>query len=279
MDNCDPDVAVVIGGDVIDTSTCGTYVVTYDATDDSGNSAAQVTRTVIVQDTIPPVITLNGSATMTLECGVDSYTEEGATAMDNCDPDVAVVIGGDTVDTSTCGTYVVTCNATDASGNVAEVTRIVDVVDTTPPEFSLTVTPDVLWPANHKMVKITPSWEVSDNCDESLEVTLVSITSNEDDDAKGDGHTANDIRAKGDGSIYLRAERSGRGTGRVYTITYQAVDDSGNATQKSTAVTVPHNRVPPWLRRISRGGLRHMQLRRLRHMLLRRLRSRVRRHR
>jgi hypothetical protein len=199
--------------------------------------------------------------------------------MDICDDDVPVVIGGDTVDTTTCGTYVVTYNATDASGNVTEVTRIVDVVDTTPPEFSLTVTPGVLWPPNHKMVLITPSWEVSDNCDELPEVTLVSITSNEDDDAKGDGHTTDDIQVKGDGSIYLRAERSGKGTGRIYTITYQAVDASGNVTVDSATVTVPHNRVPPWLRRISRGGLRHMQLRRLRHMLLRRLRSRVRRYR
>ncbi|MHC4498106.1 MAG: right-handed parallel beta-helix repeat-containing protein [Planctomycetota bacterium] len=158
-----------------------------------------------------------------------------------------------------------------------EVTIIVE--DTTPPEFTLSVTPNVLWPPNRRMVKITPSWEVSDNCDELPDVTLVSITMNEDDDAKGNGHRSDDIRVKPDGSIYLRAERSGKGTGRIYTITYRAVDDSGNVTQKSTAVTVPHNRVPAWLRRISRGGLRHMQLRRLRHMLLRRLRSRSRRYR
>jgi len=92
------------------------------------------------------------------------------------------------------------------------------------------------------MVLITPSWTVSDICDASPEVTLVSITMNEGDEAKGDGHTAGDIQIGGDGAIYLRAERSGSGSGRIYTITYQAVDDSGNAAVRSATVTVPHDR-------------------------------------
>jgi len=57
----------------------------------------------------------------------------------------------------------------------------------------------------------------------------------------GDGHTAGDIQIGDDGSIYLRAERSGTGSGRIYTITYQAVDDSGNAAVARATVTVPHN--------------------------------------
>ena len=199
--------------------------------------------TIIVEDTTPPVITLNGPATMTLECGVDSYTEEGATAVDICDGNVVpVVIGGDTVDTSTCGTYVVTYNATDASGNVAEqVTRTVIAQDTIPPDFEFSVTPTVLWPVNHNMVLITPSWTASDICDASPEVSLVSITMNEDDDAIGDGHTTGDIRVDPDGSIYLRAERSGSNSGRIYTIVYQAVDDCGNVTVRSATVSIPHD--------------------------------------
>jgi hypothetical protein len=66
-------------------------------------------------------------------------------------------------------------------------------------------------------------------------VTLVSITMN------GDGATEDDIQI-GDEGILLRAERSGKGIGRVYTITYQAVDDSGNVAVESAAVTVPHDR-------------------------------------
>jgi len=33
----------------------------------------------------------------------------------------------------------------------------------------------------------------------------------------------------------------GRRDGRVYTITYRAVDDSGNAAEQSATVVVPHD--------------------------------------
>ncbi|MHC4756419.1 MAG: right-handed parallel beta-helix repeat-containing protein, partial [Planctomycetota bacterium] len=182
-DNCDDGVTVVIGGDAVDTLTCGTYEVTYDATDSWGNEAEQITREVIVEDTTGPVITLNGSEMVVLECGIDSYVEEGATATDNCDDDVAVVIGGDVVDTTVCRMYVVTYDATDDWGNAAEqVVREVIVEDTIPPEFSLSVEPNVLWPPNNKMVLVTPAWEVSDSCDELPEVSLVDVTMSSEGD-------------------------------------------------------------------------------------------------
>jgi parallel beta-helix repeat protein len=113
------------------------HTVTLVVTDSAGEvDDDEVVITVL--DTTPPVITLNGAASMTLECMIDSYTEPGATATDICDPDVPVIIGGDTVDTSTCGTYIVTYDATDASGNVAtQVIRTVIVQDTTPPVITI----------------------------------------------------------------------------------------------------------------------------------------------
>ena len=78
-------------------------------------------------DTTAPVITLIGDASITLEVGA-IYTEQGATATDNYDTNLTVVVGGDTVDTSTVGTYMVTYNVSDAAGNAAiEVTRTVIV--------------------------------------------------------------------------------------------------------------------------------------------------------
>jgi hypothetical protein len=126
---------VSIGGDTVDPNAVGTYLVTYNSIDASGISAAPLTRTVTVSDTLDPVITLTGAASITLETGVDSYTELGATVADDGDPLLATVsIGGDTVDPSTAGTYVVTYDATDASGNPAvQVTRTVYVADTTAP--------------------------------------------------------------------------------------------------------------------------------------------------
>ena len=83
-----------------------------------------------VEDTTPPVITLNGDAIVDLNVG-DSYTEAGATATDDTDGDISgnIVVGGDTVDTSVAGTYIVTYNVSDAAGNAAtEVTRTVNVI-------------------------------------------------------------------------------------------------------------------------------------------------------
>jgi len=243
VDPCALQFADFLGsGEIINhTFSLGEHTIILQVIDKFGASDTEDV-TIIVEDTNLPVITLNGPATMTLERGVDSYTEEGATAACICDVNVPVVIGGDAVDTSTCGTYVVTYNATDASGNAAEqVTRTVIVQDTIPPDFELSVAPTMLWPPNHNMVLITPSWTASDTCDVSPEVSLVGITMNEDDDTTGAGHTTGDIRVDPDGSIYLRAERSGRNSGRIYTITYQAVDDCGNVTVRSATVSIPHD--------------------------------------
>lgn len=133
-DNVDGDITanVVVGGDTVDTTTEGTYVITYNVTDAAGNPAQEQTRTVNVveeQDTTAPVITLTGSTSITLTVG-DSYSEPGYSATDNVDGDITanVVVGGDVVDPNTAGTYVVTYNVSDAAGNPAqEVTRTVTV--------------------------------------------------------------------------------------------------------------------------------------------------------
>ena len=137
-DNYDPTLTVVVGGDTVDTSIVDTYTVTYNVSDSNGNPAEQVARTVSVVDTTIPVITLTGQPTVTIEVGA-TYTEQGATATDNYDPALTVVVGGDTVDTSIVGTYTVTYNVSDSNGNAAvQVTRIVSVVDTTVPVITLT---------------------------------------------------------------------------------------------------------------------------------------------
>ena len=64
----------------------------------------------------------------------------------------------------------------------------------------------------------------------------VSVT--EPDDAQGDGHTTNDVEVTPDGHIFVRAERSGTGGGRVYTTTIRASDAAGNTAFASADVVV-----------------------------------------
>jgi len=123
------------------------------------------------------------------------------------------------------------------------------VVDTTAPELTLSVTPSTLWPPNHKFVPIVVTVDVSDACDTTPDIRLVSITSNEAPDAPGSGNTNPDVSGAAFGTddrqFELRAERSGNGSGRTYSITYEAEDASGNVTTRTVTVKVPKSQASP----------------------------------
>jgi hypothetical protein len=114
--------------------------------------------------------------------------------------------------------------------------------DTTPPNIKVTVSPHTLWPPNHKYVTVRAEISVTDDADPDVDVTLLSVTSNEPDNGRGDGDTTNDIVIVDGTTFLLRAERSDKGRGRVYTITYQAVDFCGNARTETANVTVTHDK-------------------------------------
>jgi hypothetical protein len=127
----------------------------------------------------------------------------------------------------------------DAFGQYDESTTHVSVVDTTPPTIkSVTASPNRLWPPNHRLVPVTVSVSVSDICDAAPTCQIISVSSNESSDGLGDGDTAPDWLVTGNLTVDLRAERSGTGAGRVYTIKVQCTDSSGNATTKTVPVRV-----------------------------------------
>jgi uncharacterized protein len=118
---------------------------------------------------------------------------------------------------------------------------LVRFCDAIAPELSVTVTPDLLWPPNHKYVRVTASVIATDNFDPSPSIRLVSVVSNEPDSGLGDEDLPNDIVIIDEFTFDLRAERSDTGTGRIYTITYEALDSCGNITVGQATVFVPRD--------------------------------------
>ena len=88
----------------------------------------------VIADTIAPVITLNGSSSVTLELQ-QAYNELGATATDNIDGDLtSSIVTSGSVNTNVAGTYTITYSVSDAAGNSDSTTRTVTVnPDTTAP--------------------------------------------------------------------------------------------------------------------------------------------------
>ena len=103
-----------------------------------GSDTATPAKAPDILDTFSPVITLNGENSITLALN-DIYSELGASATDNIDGSVEVVISG-SVAISILGSYTLTYTATDSANNASFITRIVEVVlpaDTTPPVITL----------------------------------------------------------------------------------------------------------------------------------------------
>ncbi len=138
-DNCDPDPFLEIN--VIDenTSVTGSFLVVYTATDAAGNTASR-TRTVIVEDTIPPEITQVDPGPLHLNCG-GYLLIPGATAIDQCDGETVVQIDVSGVNMQTRGEYQVIYRSTDNAGNTGESIRTVFIEGICPLENG-TVCPD-----------------------------------------------------------------------------------------------------------------------------------------
>jgi hypothetical protein len=117
----------------------GMYPITFTIADQSGNKTT-VTRVIVVQDLVAPVITRTGKDTVYVEAN-SKYTDDGATATDNyCDnaTTTADILVTGNVDITKPGTYTLVYNVTDCNGNKADaVTRVVIVGDTKAPEIAL----------------------------------------------------------------------------------------------------------------------------------------------
>ena len=102
--------------------------------------------------------------------------------------------------------------------------------------------PSVLWPPNHRMVNVTVSYDVTDNCSLPPGSCTLDVSSNEPVFGHGSGHTSPDWIVLDDHHVLLRAERQGNGNGRIYTTTITCSDSGGNSSNDQVQVLVPHDR-------------------------------------
>jgi len=217
----------------------GTHSVTVTVTDAAGNSSS-CDISLVVADRTPPVFECPAPVRLSPRENCEAVLPDflaSLTATDNCDgelvgtqtPPAGTVVSG--------GTHVVVLVVTDAAGNRARCSVNVTVIDREAPVFlAMSATPNVLQSPNKQMVPVTVSVQVVDNCDPAPVCRLVSIMSSDPVTGPGDS-TAPDFEITGALTAELRAERLK--TARVYVLTVECRDRSGNVSTQSVRVTVP----------------------------------------
>ncbi|MDQ3171398.1 MAG: VCBS repeat-containing protein [Acidobacteriota bacterium] len=198
-------------------------------------------RTIVVwrnttepSDTTPPSISskVNGTAT-----GDGWYTSNVGVTWSVTDAESDVTTSGCDAQSVTSDTSSVTftCTATSAGGTSSSSVTIKR--DTTGPAItSATANPGMLWPPNNKMVAVTVTAVASDAGAGLASCIIDSVNSNEG----GSAHEP-DVQLTGDLTLNLRAEREGKGAGRVYSIQVSCRDAAGNTSSRTTTVSVPHD--------------------------------------
>ena len=216
---------------IVDIDIVGEYIITYTATDESNNTSTTI-RTVIVKvpivnDIIAPDITLKCESVVSLMVG-EEYKEKNATALDNRDGNVRVVITG-SVNTSMAGTYEIIYTATDSANNSATATRTVivtSVLDIEPPKII------IRGEANITVLLYTKYLDDGASVDDNIDGTSLAIA------------TANDVNTSKVG---------------IYFVSYSTTDSAGNkaqsVTRKVTVIDPARNKLLGWCSGTNNVGL------------------------
>jgi hypothetical protein len=227
--------AIAVSG-MVDTMTLGSYVLTYIAVDRDGNSAS-ATRTVVVVDTTPPVMRLNGDSSLAWPLG-KPFVDPGATAFDAHDGDLTsrIRVKG-TVNVAVPGVYTLAYSAVDSSGNSALIARLVTVY--APPIVTCRTDLAQLPWTGGALTDVGLHWNVQSG--RGIVTVLCSVTQ---DEALSDGSKLphDGVLTLSNGlpdHLSLRDARQAKEDGRVYLITIRAVDDLGQVGSGSCAVVVP----------------------------------------
>lgn len=208
----------------------------------------------------PPVA--NPGSDQTVECQSPTVTPVRLDASASTDPDPGQTIEhyqwfegnaglsnqSSLTQLATLGTHFYDLHVYDADLASDRRRHRVEVVDTTPPELTLAVTELCLWPPDHEYALFKLGQELAysatDRCDANPpEVQIVKVESDEADSELGSGSTAPDA-VSGKTTACVRAERSGLGLERRYTVTIEARDHAKppNIIRRQVTVVVPHDK-------------------------------------
>lgn len=186
----------------------------------------------------------NSSAEVTLDGSGSSDPDDDELSYDWTEGGSPIATGVSPTLSLGLGTHTITLTVDDGNGETATDEVVIIVEDTEAPTVNMTVSLTQLWPPNHTMHLVASGISASDTC---CDVTLVvEVSSNEPVNGTGDGDTSPDweVVNNGDGTfdVFVRAERAGKGSGRIYTITATATDCVGNVTVSDGTVDVPHSK-------------------------------------
>jgi PKD domain len=155
-----------------------------------------------------------------------------------------IVIGSEVIVTVSLGLgkHSLTLTVDDGNGGTDSTTVSVSIVDTIAPAIAETLaTPNVIWPATHAMHAIQVGVKVNDACTAAPVCRITSVSSNEPQDASGDGSTSPDWLITGDLTASVRGERLGGGSGRIYSLKVTCTDSADNQSSSQANVSVPHD--------------------------------------
>jgi hypothetical protein len=145
---------------------------------------------------------------------------------------------------SGAGRYAIRLCVTDRDGGRTCCDSRVDVAparNAAPDCAAALATPRVLWPPDHRLVPVRISG-VTDADSDPVSLSVTGVSSNEPDPGAGDGNASPDFSVDAAGRLWLRAERSGRGSGRTYIVSFTARDGRGGECQGRVEVCVPKSR-------------------------------------
>ena len=218
VDNLDGDITfrISVTGNV-NTQSIGSYTLLYDVADNAGNPSSSLTREVQVFDRTKPLLTLIGDASITHEAGTP-FSDPGARAEDSFEGDLSSSIGVQTtVNDAKPGSYQITYNVSDSSGNKAdELIRDITVVDTVAPQIIL------LGEANITHEAGRPFSDPGATAQDSV-----------------DGNLTDSIKVAGE----VVEQVPGR-----YSLIYSVADQSGNQSLTRTRVVQVEDNLPPTIR-------------------------------